>query len=122
MKKYTHDYTLPGQALETLTRTSELLRKDGLTTASGYVDGARNILDEYLSQDNMVEDDDCWPGWIDERDLEQSKNCFYDLDHFDAAQILFVMECYVADMLRSGFPAETLTRCRTIIDKLSVNL
>lgn len=121
MKKYSHDYTLPSQALEMLTKSSELLRKDGFFIAAGYVDVARNTLDEYLSQDNMVEDDDCCPGWIKATDLEQEQNCFDGFDHIDAAQILFCMEYYVADMLRCGFPADTLKRCRCIIDKLSEN-
>lgn len=122
MKKYYHDYRLPRQALGTLTRASDLFRQDGLTTASDYVDRARSILDEYLSQDNMVEDDDVYPGWIRATDLEQEQNCFKDLDHSDAFEIFYCMNYYVIVMQQSGVPATELSSCIRIIDKLFENL
>lgn len=70
MKTYTHDYTLPSQVDSQLYFAQQQLRQGNIQTALAAIGCARELLNSYLSQDNMVEDDDVYPGWIKATDLE----------------------------------------------------
>lgn len=68
MKIYTHDYTLPAQAEMQLYFAQQQLRQDNIQTALAAIGCARELLNSYLSQDNMVEDEDV-DGWVKLSDL-----------------------------------------------------
>lgn len=68
MKIYTHDYTLPSQVESQLYFAQQQLRQDNTQTALAAIGCARELLNSYLSQDNMVEDDDV-EGWVKLSDL-----------------------------------------------------
>lgn len=68
MKIYTHDYTLPSQVESQLYFAQQQLRQDNIQTALSAIGCARELLNSYLSQDNMVEDDDV-DGWVKLSDL-----------------------------------------------------
>lgn len=68
MKIYTHDYTLPSQVASQLYFAQQQLRQDNIQTALAAIDCAREILDSYLAQDNMVEDEDV-DGWVKLSDI-----------------------------------------------------
>ena len=70
MKTYTHDYTLPSQVDSQLYFAQQQLQQGNIQTALAAIGCARELLNSYLSQDNMVEDDDVYPGWIKATDLE----------------------------------------------------
>lgn len=63
MKIYTHDYTLPSQAEMLLAEALVKIRWDNYWDAKLRIEDARSKLEKYLSQDNMVEDDDA-EGWV----------------------------------------------------------
>lgn len=69
MKIYTHDYTLASEAESQLYTAQNLLRQDDTQTAMEAINCARDLLDRYLSQDNMVEDGDAY-GWVKYSDVE----------------------------------------------------
>lgn len=68
MQIYTHDYTLASEAESQLYTAQNLLRQDDTQTAMEAINCARELLDRYLSQDNMVPDDDV-DGWVKLSDL-----------------------------------------------------
>ena len=68
MKIYTHDYTLPSQVADQLYFAQQQLRQDNNQTALAAIACARELLDSYLAQDNMVEDEDV-DGWVKLSDL-----------------------------------------------------
>lgn len=71
MKQYSHDYTKVSQAESLLHRVSRLLANECYDEAAENVNEARYLLQEYLSQDNMVEDDDVADGWVKARDVKK---------------------------------------------------
>ena len=68
MHIYTHDYTLPSQVESQLYFAEQQLRQDNIQTALAAIASARELLNSYLAQDNMVEDDDV-DGWVKLSDL-----------------------------------------------------
>lgn len=64
MKTYSHDYTKVSTADSLLHLALRNLAGEKYDLAQGYIEEARGYLQEYLSQDNMVEDEDCYPAWI----------------------------------------------------------
>lgn len=68
MKIYTQDYTLPFFVNALLALASEKIRQDNIQDAERLLEDARDKLDQYLSQDNMIPDDDA-EGWIRSSDL-----------------------------------------------------
>lgn len=69
MKIYTHDYTLPSQAELQLYFAQQRLLQDDIQNALAAIGCARELLDRYLAQDNMVEDGDAY-GWVKYSDVE----------------------------------------------------
>lgn len=68
MQIYTHDYTLASEAESQLYTAQHLLRQGDTQTALEAINCARELLGRYLSQDNMVEDNDA-EGWIRSSDI-----------------------------------------------------
>lgn len=68
MKIYTHDYTLPSQVASQLYFAQQQLQQGDNQNALAAIGCARELLDSYLAQDNMVEDDDA-EGWVKLTDL-----------------------------------------------------
>ena len=64
MKTYSHDYTKVSDAEHKLYLALRHLAGDRCRLAQDYIEQARGLLQEYLSADNMIEDDDCYPAWI----------------------------------------------------------
>ena len=59
-KYYTHDYTLPSQASRLLYDLQVKLREDkiDMQCISEGIGACRLLVDEYLSKDNLVEDEE----------------------------------------------------------------
>lgn len=74
MQKYTHDYTLPAEAESLLRKAEEQLRLYNQQHATALIGQARQVLQKYLSQDNMIPDNDVEPGWVKASDLKQDDN------------------------------------------------
>ena len=74
MKQYSHDYTKVSEVENLLYRVSRLLANECFDAASERINEARQLLQEYLAQDNMVEDDDVADGWVKSRDVEELIN------------------------------------------------
>ena len=63
MKQYSHDYSLVSKAENLLHDVWQALATDNKDDAQKMVENARSLLQQYTSQDNMVEDNDCY-GWV----------------------------------------------------------
>lgn len=70
MKTYSHDYSLAAQANLLIHLAQHELSKGELDGAKLLLSQARESLTEYLSKDNMIEDDDVAGGWIKQSDIE----------------------------------------------------
>lgn len=70
MKTYSHDYTIPTQVNHNIHLALSELRSDNFSMAEVLLMQSRNQLDQYLSQDNMVEDDDVADGWVKMSDID----------------------------------------------------
>lgn len=68
MKQYSHDYTKPKKAEQLLHEVQVEMRWQNHYQAQQKINEARQLLQEYLAQDNMVEDDDVVDGWVKAND------------------------------------------------------
>ena len=71
MQKYTHDYTLIQEAMDSLYSATRLHANECYNEVLERINEARTILTQYLSQDNMVPDEDVYDGYY--RALEVEK-------------------------------------------------
>lgn len=71
MQKYSHDYTLVSEAESRLYAAQQLEAHEQPEEAWKHIADARQKLQQYLSQDNMVPDDDVYDGWYKASDVEQ---------------------------------------------------
>lgn len=69
MKHYSHDYTKVSAAESHLYSAQKLISHDSTFEAWRHIADARRLLQEYLSEDNMVEDDDV-DGWVKASEAE----------------------------------------------------
>lgn len=74
MKQFSHDYTKPSQADSLLYSAQRLMAYECYDAAVERINEARQLLQEYLSVDNMVEDDDVADGWVKAHDVEKLVN------------------------------------------------
>lgn len=58
MKRKIHDYTKPAKAESLLYSAQRLITNDCIYDAEQHIIQAREILQQYLSQDNEIEEDD----------------------------------------------------------------
>lgn len=63
MKTYTHDYTLASEALSNLSMVTNYMTNGDYCRAEELLSIAWGQLDEYLANDNLVEDEE-GAGWI----------------------------------------------------------
>lgn len=68
MQKYSHNYTLVSEAESHLYAAQQLEAHEQPEEAWKHIADARQKLQQYLSQDNMVPDDDVEDGWVKARD------------------------------------------------------
>lgn len=71
MKHYSHDYTNVSEVESLLYRATRLMANECYDAATERINEARQLLQEYLAQDNMVEDDDVADGWVKASDVEE---------------------------------------------------
>lgn len=71
MKQYSHDYTLVQHADNLLQEALVKIRWDNWWDARIRIEDARKKLQQYLSQDNMVPDDDTADGWVKAADIPE---------------------------------------------------
>lgn len=71
MKQYSHDYTKVADADCLLYRATRLIANECYDAAVERINDARQLLQEYLSADNMVEDDDVADGWVKAHEVEK---------------------------------------------------
>lgn len=69
MKRYTHDYSKPSEAESVLYNATRLMANENFDAALVRINEARTILQQYLAQDNMIEDDDIEGGYVRYQDL-----------------------------------------------------
>lgn len=74
MQKYTHDYTKIADAESHLFAAQQLNAHNDPIEAWEHIEDARRLLQEYLAQDNMVEDDDVAEGWVKAKEVEEIIN------------------------------------------------
>lgn len=70
MQHYTHDYTLPSLAESLLQTAQAALRMEKYDEVSRLLADARQTLGQYLSQDNMVPDNEVY-GYYKASDVEE---------------------------------------------------
>lgn len=63
MQKYTHDYTLIREAMEALYSATRLHANECYNDVLDCINEARTILTQYISQNNMVPDEDVYDGY-----------------------------------------------------------
>lgn len=71
MKRYTHDYTKAAKANAYMYAALQEARRDNLTGAIEQILNARRLMDEYLSSDNMIADEDIAFGWYWAEEVDQ---------------------------------------------------
>ena len=64
MQQYSHDYTLPQQADQLLREAQVKIKWNNYYEAEKRIGEARQLLQQYLAQDNMIPDDDISDGWV----------------------------------------------------------
>ena len=69
MQQYRHNYTLVQEAMDSMYSATRLHANECYSEALDRINETRTILQQYLSQDNMVEDDDVADGWVRARDI-----------------------------------------------------
>ena len=77
MKQYSHDYTKPSEVESLLYSATRLMANECYDAAVERINEARQLLQEYLAQDNMVKDDDVADGWVKASDaFDDDQLCF----------------------------------------------
>lgn len=69
MKRYTYDYSKPSDAEFVLYCATRLMANECYDAALERINEARTILQQYLSQDNMIEDDEVEGGYVRAQDI-----------------------------------------------------
>lgn len=70
MQKYSHDYTLPQKADQLLREAQVKIKWNNYYDAEKKIGEARELLQKYLAQDNMVPDDEAADGWVRSSEIE----------------------------------------------------
>jgi len=71
MQQYTHDYTLVSEAESHLYAAQQLEAHEQPEEAWKHIADARRILQQFLSQNNMVPDDEVYDGWVKSNDVKE---------------------------------------------------
>ncbi|MBO4499119.1 MAG: hypothetical protein J5732_02565 [Bacteroidaceae bacterium] len=70
MQKYSHDYTLIQEVMDSLYLATRLHANECYNEVLKRINEARTLLTKYLSQDNMVPDEDVFDGWVKASEAE----------------------------------------------------
>lgn len=70
MKTYSHDYTKPSKVENLLYSAQRLIANECFDAAAERINEAREIIQQYLTDDNMIEDDDVADGWVKMSDID----------------------------------------------------
>ena len=114
MKQYSHDYTKVKETQKVLFFALEDFRNDHTYEAKRGIMEARQMLDEYLAQDNMVPDDDVENGWVRYNEAMEHS--------FTNEQLDFIRDLFAEQLLRapkSTLAAEELAiinRCQALLN------
>lgn len=118
MKQYSHDYTKVSEAEKSLYAAQQLNAHDDPIEAWKHIEDARRLLQEYLAQDNMVEDDDVADGWVKASEvLELAKGKEDEVDPWDKEWIrkkLEVIQLYVEGLSLSDIASKTGAASQTV--------
>lgn len=109
MKQYSHNYTMVSEAESLLYSATRLLANDCPDAAVERINEVRQLLQQYLAQDNMVEDDDVAYGWVKSSDT------------FNDEQLDFIRDLF-ADQLHHCPTSSTAQEQLDIINKCQRNL
>jgi hypothetical protein len=71
MQKYTPDYTLIREAIDSLYSATRLHANECYPAVLDRINEARTLLTQYLAQDNMVPDDDTYDGYYKAIEVEE---------------------------------------------------
>lgn len=71
MKTYIHDYNKPSEVDSLLYRAQRLIANECYDAAAERINEARELIQQYLAEDNMIEDDDVADGWVKMSDIEK---------------------------------------------------
>lgn len=74
MKQYSHNYTKASQAESLLYSATRLMANECYDAAVERINEARQLLQEYLAEDNLVEDDDLADGLVKAHDVKELIN------------------------------------------------
>lgn len=96
MKQYSHDYTKPSEVENLLYSATRLMANECYEAAVERINEARQLLQEYLAQDNMVEDDDVADGWVKVSDT-------FNDEQLDLIRDLFGDRLHLARWSLNGF-------------------
>ena len=96
MKQYSHDYTKPSEVESLLYSATRLMANECYEAAVERINEARQLLQEYLAQDNMVEDDDVADGWVKVSDT-------FNDEQLDLIRDLFGDRLHLARWSLNGF-------------------
>lgn len=72
MQRYSHDYTKVSEVESLLYIAQNLMATERYISARERISEARQLLQEYLAGDNMVEDDEVAYGWYKAQEVEQN--------------------------------------------------
>ena len=118
MKQYSHDYTKVSEAESHLYAAQQLNAHDDPIEAWKHIEDARLLLQEYLAQDNMVEDDDVADGWVKASEvLELAKGKEDEYDPWEKEWLrkkLEVIQLYVEGLSLSDIASKTGTASQTV--------
>lgn len=70
MKTYSHDYSKPSEVDTLLYSAQRLIANECYDAAAERINEARELIQQYLVQENTVEDDDVADGWVKMSDIE----------------------------------------------------
>lgn len=71
MKTYSHDYSKPSEVDTLLYSAQRLIANECYDAAAERINEARELILQYLAEDNMIEDDDVADGWVKMSDIEK---------------------------------------------------
>lgn len=72
MQRYSHDYTKVSEVESLLYIAQNLMATERYISARTRINEARQLLQEYLAGDNMVEDDEVAYGWYRAQDVDKT--------------------------------------------------
>lgn len=119
MKQYSHDYTKASEVESLLYSATRLMANECYDAAVERILEARQLLQEYLAHDNMVEDDDVADGWVKAHEVEELINGKENEDPWD--KDWHQMEQEVVKLFKEGrsfseIAAETGAATQTVKD------